>query len=225
MISSSLLLQAASYLISISATSSWLIEDEVTLHFWSHASDCNSNHPSSEVCNDIAVEAGFVIDNTGVTCYKNPTSTDNVYIFIGPPEASYSYDNTTMIYQIHVPAGEPVPECDSYGQCSCEVFDVIRGTDSSKWSTNTWTTNTTNTMNTSYGYGIYSSKLFRTGFSGCGVSIISTPLEGRFENISGCYPFQGNITVKDEYGYATNDSSGRSLLAFWAISGLVALAL
>mmetsp|Transcript_20610 Transcript_20610/g.44772 ORF Transcript_20610/g.44772 Transcript_20610/m.44772 type:complete len:207 (+) Transcript_20610:40-660(+) len=155
---------------------SWGLTDQVTLHFWSPVSECTAiNFKENAICDVTAVEAGYILDNTGATCYSNPTSqSPNWITWLGPdPGCGDNFNGGVNVYSITVPDGQPMPTCDSKGVCSCDAIDPIRGTNSSEWWSSSDSAGTTQR---------------RFGYSGCGTSGITIVTEK-------CSPFQGNITV------------------------------
>lgn len=175
-----------------SVAHSWRMSDEVTLHFWSPVSECFDQDELADTCGVRGVNAGYVLDNTGATCYANPTPSDEkAFTWLGPlgpdlagPNAPP--DREVYLFSMFFFGDQPKPECDSKGVCSCDIIDIYRGNGSDPvgWEEHLEMSNSS--------YSIVSTSFFFTGFSGCGVNGKLTPLNG---TESYCTPFQGNITV------------------------------
>ena len=165
-------------LLSLATTAqSWRTIDKVTLHFWSPPSLCTKeNYDNGNTCSRSAIDdINVTLDNTGAICYTNPMgvnmSNSTWFSWLGPKTNDSISD--LWLYQLRVPEGQPVPQCDERGVC--DPCDVLTGDTANK---------------SDYGFKPSPSPTE----SGCAVSRF-VPAQA-FHPTNYCGPFQGNITVE-----------------------------
>mmetsp|Transcript_5927 Transcript_5927/g.12397 ORF Transcript_5927/g.12397 Transcript_5927/m.12397 type:complete len:223 (+) Transcript_5927:159-827(+) len=166
---------------------SWKMSDEVFLQFWSPVSECSPANELSATCNMFGADAGFVLDNTGATCYSNPTvSQRKFFTWLGPP--FNHQDAHVQAYGLESAEDNNwiSPNCDERGVCSCDAIKTYLGGAMFPGDTGQWENQNASLFS-------YSTYQLRVGDNGvCGTKVRTT-----FENSteSFCGSFQGNITV------------------------------
>jgi len=169
---------------------SWKMSNEVFLQFWSPVSECSPANELSATCNVYGADAGFVLDNTGATCYSNPTvSQKKFFTWLGLPAFNQN-DSFAHVMAYGLESAENnnwiSPDCDERGVCSCDAIKAYLGGAMFPGDTGEW-------ENRNASLFASSTSQLRVGDNGvCGTNLMATS-ENSTESF--CGPFQGNITV------------------------------